>query len=136
MLQCVIHVPSLKELHGRNDNKGTRENLREATKPKAPSHELVLRITIHQKLAGAKETSGDQDQLDKAEAELDGVIFLLEPKQTPDDELLKQKDFRTVPQPQNPPHQNIRFQYALRAASDLMLTVKPRRWRTAAVPMV
>ena len=30
-----------------------------------------------------------------------------------------------MPQPQNPPHQNIRFQNALRAASDLMLTVKP-----------
>jgi len=66
-----------------------------------------------------------QEELDKDESGLDGVIFLLEAKQTPDDELLKQKDFRTVPQPQNPPHQNIRFQYVLRAASDLMLTVKP-----------
>ncbi len=53
------------------------------------------------------------------------MIFLVEPKQTPDDELLKQKDFRTVLQPHNPPHQNIRFQYVLRAASDLMLTAKP-----------
>jgi hypothetical protein len=59
------------------------------------------------------------------EAALDGVIFLLEPKQTPAAELLKQKDLRTVAQPQNPPHQTMRFTYVLRAPSDVTLTVRP-----------
>jgi hypothetical protein len=64
--------------------------------------------------------SGGQD-----ERELDGVIFVLEPKQTPDDELLKQKDLRTDPQPVVPPRQNMAFRYVLRVPSDVALSVRP-----------
>jgi hypothetical protein len=59
------------------------------------------------------------------DAGLDGVIFLIEPKQTPDAELLKQKDLRTIAHPQSPPHETMRFTYVLRAPSDVTLTVRP-----------
>jgi hypothetical protein len=59
------------------------------------------------------------------EGELDGVIFLIESKQTPDAELLKQKDLRTIGQPQPPPHETMRFTYVLRAPSDVTLLVRP-----------
>ena len=60
------------------------------------------------------------------ERELNGVIFILEPARTPDDELAKQKNLRMLPQPEKPPHQTVRFEYVLRAPSDLTLTVKPQ----------
>ncbi len=55
----------------------------------------------------------------------DGVIFLLEPKQTPDTELLKQKDFKSVAMPNPPPHQDVTFRYVLRTPSDVKLSVVP-----------
>jgi hypothetical protein len=61
----------------------------------------------------------------KDEAGLNGVIFLIEPKQTQPDQLLKQKNFRTIPDPANPPEKTIHFTYTLRAPSDVALIVHP-----------
>ena len=55
----------------------------------------------------------------------DGVIFLIEPKRTPDAELLKHKDTRSVALPNPPPHQDVMFRYVLRAPSDVNVTVVP-----------
>jgi hypothetical protein len=54
----------------------------------------------------------------------DGVVFLLEPKRTPDAELLRQKDFQSAAMPNPPPHQDVTFRYVLRAP-DVKLSVVP-----------
>jgi len=56
---------------------------------------------------------------------LNGVIFLLDNHQTEDQELLIQKDLKSVPQPEPPPHQKVKFQYILRVRSDIDLFVYP-----------
>ncbi len=63
----------------------------------------------------------------EAEDSLDGVIFLLDKKQTPETELLQQKDFKSVPEPEPPPHKKVIFNYVLRVHSDVDLAVYPER---------
>jgi hypothetical protein len=61
----------------------------------------------------------------RKEDDVDGVIFLIEPSKTPDAELRRQKDFKTVAMPDPPPHQDLTFRYVLRTPSDVNLSVVP-----------
>lgn len=88
---------------------------------KIPSGSMKLPGRVSAELSVATFMHGHDDD------DLNGVIFLVEPKRTPDDELLKQKDLRTVPTPPTPPYNSIRFTYILRAASDVALSVQPDR---------
>ncbi len=58
-----------------------------------------------------------------SEDSVQGMIFLLDRKEPTDMELLAQKKFTCVAEPEPPPHKKVTFNYILQARSDVELCV-------------